>query len=65
MAYEQTSSRWDELVIEEAESMYNLEQRLLDYAARTITQSTQSTQRKPALDKTNKTCAFDRKTKSG
>jgi four helix bundle protein len=34
--YEQTGSIWDELIVEEAKSMYDLEERLLDYSARSI-----------------------------
>lgn len=36
VVYEQRKTEWDELVAEEADSMYNLEERLLEYSARTI-----------------------------
>jgi len=36
MNYKQTSSEWDEFVVEEGRSMYDLEERLLEFSVRTI-----------------------------
>ena len=36
MKYEQKSSVWDECIVEEGRSMYDLEERLLDYSAEAI-----------------------------
>jgi len=36
MNYEQTSSDWDDFVVEEGRSMYDLEERLLEFSVRTI-----------------------------
>jgi len=36
MSYEQTKPEWDEFVVEEGRSMYDLEERLLEFSVRTI-----------------------------
>ena len=36
MSYKQNSSEWDKLVVEEGRSMYDLEERLLEFSVRTI-----------------------------
>ncbi|HAV12409.1 MAG TPA: four helix bundle protein [Opitutae bacterium] len=36
MNYEQTSSDWDDFIVEEGRSMYDLEERLLEFSVRTI-----------------------------
>jgi four helix bundle protein len=36
MSYKQNSSEWDELIVEEGRSMYDLEERLLEFSVRTI-----------------------------
>ncbi len=36
MSYEQDSPEWDELIVEEGRSMYDLEERLLEFSVRTI-----------------------------
>ena len=36
MNYEQQDSEWDNLIVEEGRSMYDLEERLLEFAVRTI-----------------------------
>jgi len=46
MAYEQRESEWDDWIVEEGGSMYDLEERLLEFSARTIrlTESIRPTQ---------------------
>ena len=36
MTYEQKNCEWDELIVEEGRSMYDLEERLLDFSSRII-----------------------------
>ncbi|MGK0309693.1 MAG: four helix bundle protein [Lentimonas sp.] len=36
MNYEQQDSEWDDFIVEEARSMYDLEERLLEFSVRTI-----------------------------
>lgn len=36
MSYEQTSSEWDDFIVEEGKSMYDLEERLLEFSVRAI-----------------------------
>jgi len=36
MSYERQSSQWDELIVEEGRSMYDLEERLLEFSTRVI-----------------------------
>ena len=36
MSYEQTSSEWDDFIVEERKSMYDLEERLLEFSVRAI-----------------------------
>ena len=36
MSYKQNSSEWDKLIVEEGRSMYDLEERLLEFSVRTI-----------------------------
>lgn len=36
MSYEQTSSDWDDFIVEEGRSIYDLEERLLEFSVRTI-----------------------------
>lgn len=47
MSYEQTSSDWDEFVVEEGRSMYDLEERLLEFSVRVI-RLCQSIEQSPA-----------------